>query len=93
MYYRGVVLTDLHKSGGIRAGNASLAYLVSGYRCSNDIGEQNMAFIKTGIALSQPKPVELPTIGEERDGKVWDGEKWVTKAEWEAKQAGKSGNG
>ena len=52
-----------------------------------------MAFIKTGIAVSQPKSVELPTIGEERDGKVWDGGKWVTKAEWEAKQAGKSGNG
>lgn len=53
-----------------------------------------MAFIKTGIAVSRPKPVDVDVaIGEERDGKVWDGEKWVTKAEWEAKQAGKSGNG
>ena len=54
-----------------------------------------MAFIKTGIALSQPKTVDIASnvaisVGEERDGKVWDGEKWVTKAEWEAKQAGKS---
>jgi hypothetical protein len=50
-----------------------------------------VAFIKTGIAVSKPKLVNANTaaVGEERDGKVWDGEKWVTKAEWEAKQAGK----
>lgn len=52
-----------------------------------------MPFVKTGIAVNQAKVVqdEIP-VGTEKDGKVWDGEKWVTKAEWEAKH-GKPGNG
>lgn len=47
-----------------------------------------MAFTKTSIAFRTPRPVEAttPTVGEERDGKVWDGEKWIEKAEWEARQ-------
>jgi hypothetical protein len=50
-----------------------------------------MAFVKTGIAVNPAKivPEEAVQVGTEKDGKVWDGEKWVTKAEWEAKQAGK----
>ena len=55
-----------------------------------------MAFAKTGIAVSRPvivervgTPEETPTtpkvVGVTRsDGKVWDGECWVTVAEWEA---------
>lgn len=47
-----------------------------------------MAFSKTGIGISPSKVCDLtPEIGEERDGQIWDGEKWVSKAEWEAKQA------
>lgn len=47
-----------------------------------------MAFKKTSVGLTAPTPVDpLPHIGDEKDGKVWDGEKWVSKAEWEAAQA------
>lgn len=48
-----------------------------------------MAFTKTSVGVTAPQPVEpdLPRIGEEKDGKVWDGEQWVLKAEWEALQA------
>jgi hypothetical protein len=50
----------------------------------------SMAFTKTGIAVSQPQVVQLPLpldmpnpeIGQELNGMVWDGEKWVEKKEW-----------
>lgn len=62
-----------------------------------------MAFSKTSISMTRPVPVPLgdksevtvpgsekvPAVGEERGGKVWDGEKWVPKNEWEASQASK----
>ncbi len=49
-----------------------------------------MAFTKTGIAVSRPQVVQLPPpldmpnpeIGQELNGMVWDGEKWVEKKEW-----------
>jgi hypothetical protein len=51
-----------------------------------------MAFNKTGISVTQPQVVVLEEkltlkVGDERDGKVWDGEKWVSKAEWEARES------
>jgi len=60
-----------------------------------------MAFTKTSIAYSAPKRVdnyETHTsvsyeIGEKKDGKVWDGEKWVTQADWENSQRGSEKNG
>jgi hypothetical protein len=46
-----------------------------------------MAFTKTGIGFAPIKTVDMmPEIGEERDGQVWDGEKWVSKTEWETKR-------
>ena len=42
--------------------------------------ELGMAFSKTGISFSPPRPLE---VGTERDGKVWDGDKWVSKEDWE----------
>jgi len=59
-----------------------------------------MAFIKTGIAFNKPRAVTdistlhtafSPQIGEEKDGNVWDGEKWVPKAEWEKRPPPKGG--
>jgi hypothetical protein len=44
-----------------------------------------MAFVKTSVALRPPKPVDLtapPEVGDIRDGKVWDGKKWVPETEW-----------
>lgn len=60
-----------------------------------------MAFSKKSIGMTRPVPVQLenkpevsvpgaqetPALGEERGGKVWDGDKWVSKSEWEAGQA------
>jgi hypothetical protein len=60
-----------------------------------------MAFAKKSIGMTRPvavhledKPAvsvpgskEIPSLGEERGGKVWDGDKWVPKSEWEAAQA------
>ena len=50
-----------------------------------------MAFKKTSISVTKPLQTEspfleelLPRLGEEREGKFWDGEKWVSKEEWEA---------
>jgi hypothetical protein len=51
-----------------------------------------MAFTKTSIAFSPPRRIESikpPKIGDEREGKVWDGEDWVDKAEWESRQTRK----
>ena len=41
--------------------------------------ESAMAFRKTSIGVTPPTPVDLaaPQVGDEKDGKVWDGEKWV----------------
>jgi len=52
-----------------------------------------MAFTKTGIAVTPPQRVEIPRpltpeVGEERDGEVWDGEKWIPKTQWEARSKG-----
>jgi hypothetical protein len=51
-----------------------------------------MAFTKTSVGLTAPKAVDspIPSVGEEKEGKVWDGEKWVTKEEWDSSQAGPS---
>ncbi len=60
-----------------------------------------MAFSKKSISMTRPVPVQLedkpevtlpgtrevPAVGEEKEGKVWDGVKWVPKNEWEASQA------
>jgi hypothetical protein len=41
--------------------------------------------LKTSEAVSRPVRATLPApqVGEEREGRVWDGEKWVSKGEWE----------
>jgi hypothetical protein len=49
-----------------------------------------MAFAKTGISISSPRTVKNPDQllqpGDKRDGKVWDGKKWVSEEEWLASQ-------
>ena len=42
-----------------------------------------MAFTKTGIGIFPPVQIDLPLpeIGEELDGMVWDGEKWIPVSE------------
>jgi len=50
-----------------------------------------MAFVKTSVAYSAPNlfPRNTPSIpghpevGEEKEGRIWDGEKWVPKVEWD----------
>lgn len=51
-----------------------------------------MAFLKRSVSVTAPKPTGLPnphaasmTVGEERDGLVWDGTTWVPKQVWEAR--------
>lgn len=39
-----------------------------------------MAFSKTGVSFSPPTPL---VVGAEKDGKFWDGEKWLSGEEWE----------
>lgn len=62
-----------------------------------------MAFQKKSISMTRPVAVtleeksgtiayipgseEVPSVGDEKNGRVWDGEKWVPKTEWEASQA------
>ena len=49
-----------------------------------------MAFMKTSIAFQKPRiatPEPDLEVGEHRDGKVWDGEKWIPEKEWSTKQA------
>jgi hypothetical protein len=47
-----------------------------------------MGFRKTSIALSTEQvDSPLPRIGEEKEGQVWDGDKWVSKSDWEASVA------
>ena len=51
-----------------------------------------MSFKKTGISVSPPvildgapeakETPQTPTLGEEQDGKIWDGKKWVSPEEW-----------
>jgi hypothetical protein len=49
-----------------------------------------MAFSKTGVSVTVPRAVPIsrtePEIGEEKDGQVWDGLRWVPKPEWESRQ-------
>lgn len=47
-----------------------------------------MAFSKTGVSVTPPKPVNVEATlrpGDVREGKVWDGERWVTEDEWKTK--------
>ena len=48
-----------------------------------------MAFRKTSVGVTPPKPVDLPppTVGDVKDGKVWDGEKWIPESEWKETQS------
>lgn len=54
-----------------------------------------MAFLKRSVSVTAPKSTSLPnshaapvsvgvSVGEERDGMVWDGATWVPKVAWEA---------
>jgi hypothetical protein len=46
-----------------------------------------MAFSKTSVSVTTPQPVDVPVQrGDMREGKVWDGLKWITEAEWVAAQ-------
>jgi len=54
-----------------------------------------MAFTKTSVGITTPVSVDEPfartgeqdpRIGDERDGMVWNGNEWVTQAEWEAER-------
>lgn len=53
-----------------------------------------MAFAKTGISISSPRAVKNPDQllqpGDKREGKVWDGEKWITAEDWIEAQQKKS---
>ena len=44
-----------------------------------------MAFSKTGIAVSKPRITKIAenNFGDEKDGKYWDGSKWVSKEDFE----------
>jgi len=51
-----------------------------------------MAFLKRSVAVTAPKATSLPnahapsvSVGEERDGMVWDGTTWVSRAAWNAR--------
>ena len=51
-----------------------------------------MAFMKRSVSVTTPKPALAPnalslpvSVGEERDGMVWDGTTWVPKSVWEAR--------
>ncbi len=53
-----------------------------------------MAFSKTGVSVTPPKPVNVESTlrpGDVRDGQVWDGAQWVTEDEWKLKTAQKAG--
>ena len=49
-----------------------------------------MAFTKTGISVTSPKPVKNPEQllqpGDKRGNKVWDGSKWISEEEWASSQ-------
>jgi len=45
-----------------------------------------MAFTKTSLSVTTPKVTLLGKefkLGEEKDGMFWDGEKWVSKEEFQ----------
>lgn len=44
-----------------------------------------MAFNKTGIAVTKPQITKVAEIefGTEKEGMFWNGEKWVSKEEFE----------
>jgi hypothetical protein len=46
-----------------------------------------MAFLKRSVAVTTPQPTMLtkPTVGEEREGMIWDGATWIPKAMWEVR--------
>jgi hypothetical protein len=52
--------------------------------------EFKMAFMKKSVALTKPKTQDRPnlphTLGEEREGMVWDGQSWVPKELWNKKE-------
>lgn len=51
-----------------------------------------MGFMKTGVSITPPKPVNVTASlqpGDMRDGKVWDGEKWVSETEWKSRDSKK----
>jgi len=50
--------------------------------------EAPMAHTKIGLPVSPPVSIEPPppVVGEERGGRIWDGEKWVSPKEWEESQ-------
>lgn len=52
-----------------------------------------MAFSKTGIAVTKPQITKVAAIdfGTEKDGKFWDGEKWVSKEDFEKLKGNKNG--
>lgn len=52
-----------------------------------------MAFSKTGIAVSKPQVTKISEIefGTEKDGKFWDGEKWVSKEDFEKLKGSQNG--
>ena len=45
-----------------------------------------MPFFKTSVAVTRAQKTTPPgtRVGEEREGKVWDGNEWVSKEHWEA---------
>jgi|DEB0MinimDraft_4_1074332.scaffolds.fasta_scaffold05560_2 hypothetical protein len=50
-----------------------------------------MAFMKRSLGVTQPISLEpqsllSPEVGDMKDGKIWDGEKWVTEKEWESQR-------
>lgn len=52
-----------------------------------------MAFSKKGIAVSKPQITKISEIefGTEKDGKFWDGEKWVSKEDFEKLKGSQNG--
>ena len=51
-----------------------------------NINGGTMAFAKTSLSVSKPKVTQLEKefkVGEEKNGMFWDGEKWVSKEEFQ----------
>ena len=51
-----------------------------------------MAFTITGVSVTPHKPVDIGSTlqpGDMRDGKVWDGERWVSEGEWKSRTSKK----
>ena len=46
-----------------------------------------MAFRKTSVAVETPIQVTPPpVVGEVREGRVWDGQKWIPEKEWKDRE-------